>query len=136
MILAVDHGLARIGIAISDASGIVARPIEVIQHQAYQTDAERVAAIAATHRVGLIVVGLPTDGEGRMGQAARTVRRFGDALSEISELPVKYWDESYSTKRAKEIIRETRRSARPQLDAVAAAVILQDYLDTHAAHTD
>lgn len=135
-ILAADHGSARIGLAISDPTGVVARPLEVIRHKARKLDAQRIAAIASQHGAKLILVGLPTNADGRDGPAARTVRRFGETLRTVSKLPVLYWDESFSTQRAEHLIRAMRRSSRPAVDAAAAAVILQDYLDARAAQID
>ena len=131
-ILAVDHGQARIGLAISDLSGVVARPLEVITHQSRHSDAKRVATIAIQNGVGLILVGLPIDPHGHIGSYARTVLRFGKTLQAISTLPVKYWDESFSTKTAAKLLRDTRQRSRPKIDAAAAAITLQDYLDAHA----
>ncbi len=127
-VLAVDHGQARIGLAISDAGGRVARPLQALAHVARAADAERVAQLAAEHAAGCIVIGLPKDGEGNIGPAARRVQRFGAALSEQTSIPVTYWDESNTTRRAAELT-GSKRTARPALDAIAAAIILQDYLD-------
>lgn len=135
-ILAVDHGQSRIGLAITDASGIVARPLKVIYHTARKQDAESVAATAAKNGADLIVIGLPTDSNGRIGPAASTVQRFGNFLKTITDIGVEYWDESYSTQRARELLRPNRRSAKQSVDAAAAAVILQDYIDTHHAEID
>ena len=130
-VLAVDHGQARIGIAISDAGGRVARPLQALAHVQRAADAARVAQLAAEHAAECIVLGLPKDGDGNVGPAARRVHRFGAVLAEHTAIPVIYWDESNTTQRAAELSGR-KRTNRPALDAIAAAIILQDYLDAHA----
>jgi putative Holliday junction resolvase len=124
-ILAVDHGTVRIGLAISDDLALLARPLQVVVHRSRLADAEQVAAIARAQSVGLIVVGLPTDSEGGVSMQAALAQRFGRTLQYVSGLPVCFWDESYSSQAARSL-----RSKKP-LDAVAAAIFLQDYLDVH-----
>ncbi len=130
-VLAVDHGQARIGLAISDAGGRVARPLQALAHVERAADAARVAQLAAEHAAECIVLGLPKDSDGNIGPAARRVQRFGAVLAEHTAIPVTYWDESNTTKRAAELSGR-KRTARPALDAIAAAIILQDYWDAHA----
>ncbi len=133
--LGVDHGTVRIGIAVSDVLGIVARPLTIIKHTNRQRDAEAIAALAVEHEVGEIIIGLPTSGNHEIGSQARIVQRFGNALAEQARCPVIYWDESYSTSTAQAArhARGVRRKKRTALiDAEAAAVILQSYLDAHA----
>ncbi|MFQ5410534.1 MAG: Holliday junction resolvase RuvX [Anaerolineales bacterium] len=125
--LAVDHGTRRIGLAASDESGVVARPLGVIRHVSRAQDAERVAASAAELGAVVIIVGLPRDSMGDIGPQARHVLRFVEALEKVTPLPVRLWDESYSTATARSI---RRRGGRGQpLDALAAAALLQDFLD-------
>lgn len=124
-----DHGNARIGLAVSDELGLVARPLRIVKHVSRAADAEVVAAVAGEQAVGEVVIGLPTGSEGEIGPQARTVKRFGEALAGLVSVPVVYWDESYSTRAAK--ARRGRRAQGP-VDAEAAAVILQDYLDAQA----
>lgn len=135
-VLGVDHGKRRIGLAVSDESGLLARPLLVLPHVARAADAQRVAEIAAEHGAGLIVVGLPTDADGQIGPQARRAMRFGEALRAVADLPVQYWDESYSTADAKAALRAAggRRKHRTPVDAAAAAVILQDYLSAQRPH--
>lgn len=128
-ILAVDHGGARIGIALSDATGAIARPLQIIAHTARQAEAEAVARIAAEHGAEKIVVGLPTDGSGQIGHQARKVQRWAEALRAATSLPVEFWDESFSSAEANRL--PTRRKRREPADAQAAAFILQSYLDSH-----
>ncbi len=140
-ILAVDHGDRKIGLAISDELGLVARPLTVVLHRSRAEDARAVARLAASERAGRIVVGLPLDDAGEEGYHAQRVRRWAGALNEVCDLPVEFWDESHSTAGATAVLRRKRRGRRRAAgqrppaggpdDAVAAAVILQSYLDAH-----
>jgi putative holliday junction resolvase len=123
-VLAIDPGEARIGLAISDPTGTIARPLEVVRHTSRAVDVQAILARAARHGAGAIVVGIALDSEGEIGPQARRGVRLAEALRERTDLPVESWDESGSTEAA-------RRGGRddPMLDARAAAVILQEYLD-------
>jgi len=130
--LAVDHGEKRIGVAVSDLTGSVARPLTVLKHAARATDARRVAELARENAAKVIVVGESTDESGMPNLAGRRARRFADALRAVTECPVVLWDESLSTQDAKswQIAGGASRKRRARtLDAAAAALILQSYLD-------
>lgn len=134
-ILGIDHGDVRIGLALSDESSLVARPLQIVEHVARQTDAETVARIAADKAARLIVVGLPTDSEGEIGPQARKVMRWAEALAQVTPLKLEFWDESYSSVEADDLAPPRKRSRRDEPtganDALAAAVMLQSYLDAH-----
>jgi putative Holliday junction resolvase len=127
-IMALDHGSARIGVALSDPLHIIASPHTVIQHRSQAKDFEQLAAIIHEKEVGKVVVGLPTDSEGGIGEQARTVIRWARRLASAIDVPVVLWDESYSTEDAQAVQRELRRSSHA-LDAIAAAIILRNYLE-------
>ena len=126
-VLAIDPGEARIGVAVSDASGTVARPLTVMQHTSRPSDARAILDLAREHQAGAIVVGLALDMEGDVGPQARRALRLVDALRELSPITVTTWDESGSTRAA-----QRGRPRDAMLDARAAAVVLQDYLDAQA----
>lgn len=131
-LLAVDHGEKRLGLAVSDVTNTIARPLEIIEHVSRATDAQRVLAIAASHGVTMIVIGESTDEEGHPNLAGRRARRFGEALRDLTPLPVVLWDESLSSRDALEWRMAggaSRKRRRARIDAAAAAVILQSYLD-------
>ncbi|MFZ5905060.1 MAG: Holliday junction resolvase RuvX [Chloroflexota bacterium] len=131
-ILAVDHGEKRIGLALSDPTATLASPLKVIEHVSRAVDAAQVAALAADHEAGLIIVGQSFDEEGRPNAAGRRAARFAEALRAQTSLPVELWDESLSTQDAREIrLRSgaSRKHRGGHLDDLAAAVILQSYLD-------
>ncbi|MFQ5942840.1 MAG: Holliday junction resolvase RuvX [Anaerolineales bacterium] len=124
MILAVDPGEVRIGLAVSDPTRTIARPLKVIKHLSRSQDAAAISEVAAEHDADLILVGLPLDDEGEVGHQARRSLRLVDELRGATDLAVETWDESGSTIKA---------GARDEMtDARAAAHILQDYLDTLA----
>ncbi|HJO33525.1 MAG TPA: Holliday junction resolvase RuvX [Anaerolineales bacterium] len=135
-ILAVDHGEIHLGLALSDQEGIVARPLPEHAHVSRWSDAAFVANTAKQEGVAAIVVGTPTDAAGDLGKAARRVRRFTAALKQCTTLPVQYWDESDSTTRATQISSHQSRRRNHSIHSIAAAVILQDYLDAHASQND
>jgi putative Holliday junction resolvase len=135
-VLAVDHGQRRIGIALSDELGILASPLCILRPHARER-VEAVAGLAREHAVSEIVVGHPRTLRGEVGPQARRVERFAEELRGAVDVPVRLWDERYSTREATERLAASgRRSsgrrgqAAPEVDAVAAAVILQDYLDS------
>jgi putative holliday junction resolvase len=120
-ILAVDHGAARAGCAISDPTGTIARPLDVIE----PPDPHAVAELVAEHEVELVVVGLPVSLSGAEGQQASEAGAFKDALAEILDVPVETYDERLTTRLAE---RSARAGADAAPDSLAAAHLLDSYL--------
>ncbi len=132
-ILAVDPGDKRIGIAISDPTQTIANPLMVIKHVARVVDAAQIAQIAADQDAVAIVVGCPYDLDGLPGPQVRKSERMAEAIRSQTDLPVTLWDEFGSTQeaRAARISMGVKRSKRAgHLDDLAAAIILQSYLDS------
>lgn len=132
-VLALDVGQARIGVALSDPEGLLAFPLSTIGRTAESEDIDAVLRLVAENEVGVILVGLPLSLSGREGPQARRVAQFTKVLSARADVPVKTLDERYSTVEAERLIREAGSQpskARSRVDAVAAAVILQSYLDS------
>jgi len=129
-LLGVDHGLKRIGLAVSDASGLVARELAVIKRRSKAEDFRRVNQIAAELEVVGIVVGLPSN-ESQPGvySQADAVRRWVEHFGQTTSLPIILWDEQLSSADAREIARQQRRKPGEPIDDLAARVILQSYLD-------
>lgn len=137
-VLGVDHGNVRIGIAISDEVGILARPLSIITHVSRAKDAEEVCVLAEQNGCEMIVVGMPYDSDGSEGPRARSVGRFIEQLQSVCNSPVVTWDESYSTRQVIETniqMGKSRSKRRERLDDKAAAVILQSYLDHNSSST-
>ena len=136
-ILGLDVGERRVGIAISDPTGTVVRPLQTLVRGSREEDFAVVAALVAEHDVGLVVVGQPLSLNGTEGPQARRVARYMEALATRLPVPVVPWDERFTTVAAHEILRQSRGKKKRQraraggeIDAVAAAVILQSYLDS------
>ncbi len=133
-ILAVDPGSKHIGLAISDPTGTIANPLTVINHIARLVDAAAVADIAKHNEAGMIVVGQSIDDDGNPTYEGRTAGRFTRVLKTQTGLPVVLWDESLTTQdaRAARIAMGVSRKKRMgHLDSLAAAVLLQSYLDAN-----
>jgi putative Holliday junction resolvase len=128
-ILSVDHGDARIGLALSDESGMIARPLQIIKHTAKKEDTDKIARVAFENNVEKIIIGLPLDGEGKIGHQAKKVQRWAEALKEATTIPIEFWDESFTSEQA-ETLKRKRGEA---IDDKAAAFILQNYLDSKSS---
>jgi len=127
-------GERRVGIAISDPAGIIARPLQTLVRGSREEDNAAIVALVAEHDVGLVVVGRPLSLDGTEGPQARRVARYAEALTATLPVPVVAWDERFTTVAAEEILRRTRKKkqrshTRDEVDAIAAAVILQNYLE-------
>jgi putative Holliday junction resolvase len=129
--LGLDVGERRIGVAVSE--GRVAVPLAVIEHRDRAAGIARVVEAAREHEATAIVVGLPLRPSGGEGEQARRTRRFGELLAARVDIPVVYEDETLSTRDAEGAVREAGRGRRKPapVDDLAAAVILQRYIDQH-----
>ncbi len=139
-VMALDVGDRRIGVAVSDPTRLLARSVKVIRRAGGEADLAEIRDLIRAYEVGELVIGYPRHLSGDAGEQARRVEAYVAALCAYLaahgvSVAVSYWDERYSSVVASEIVQETRRKRRrPQhVDAVAAAVILQEYLDAHAA---
>lgn len=130
-LLALDIGEKRIGVAISDESQVLARPLTTLRRSSKRQDFAAIAELVAAHQVSRLIVGLPRTLRGEEGPQAGRVRRYVEALSASVDTPVAFQDERYTTVEAEERLAGVprRRRAQGDVDAVAAAIILQDYLN-------
>lgn len=127
--LGLDHGSARVGVAVSDALRITAQPLEVV---ARPRAVARIAEIVVEYEIEEIVVGLPTSLNGTEGPPASAARAFGGEIALATGIDVTYVDERFTTVTAEKAMLEAgakRRVRRDNLDKVAAAIILQAFLD-------
>ncbi len=139
-VVGIDLGERRIGVAVSDASGTLARPLRTIERGTSDEDAAEqlrtlIAELAAEDEVGSVVVGLPTRLDGSPNRQTRRVGAMLSLLSARLTVPVLTYDERLSSREAEErlSLREKDwRKRKARLDAAAAAVILQDYLDARS----
>ena len=128
-VLALDHGMARIGCAISDPSGTLATPLPLIE----PPEPRSVVELVAEHGVELVLVGLPVHLSGEEGSQAGLARTFCAELESMLEVPVETYDERLTTRMAEASRRE---GAKAPPDSLAAAHLLQAYLAGRAAVKD
>jgi putative Holliday junction resolvase len=134
-VLAIDLGEKRIGLAICDETRTIAAGYEVLRRKSRREDFEHYAKIIEAEAITLIVMGLPITLDGEEGQRATWVRDYAAELRETIPVPLEFWDERFSTKQAKASLQargKRGKQIKDRVDAVAAAFILQDYLDVHA----
>ena len=121
--LALDYGAARTGVAVSDATGTIARPLGVVERAATDAGLDRVVALVAEHEAERVVVGLPLTLRGERGAQARETEAFVEALRERLDVPVETYDERFTTTLAQQT------GGRAPEDARAAAHLLESWLE-------
>ena len=121
--MALDFGSARTGVAVSDPTGTLARPVCVVERAATEPGLDRLAALVAEHEAQLVVVGLPLTLRGERGEQARATELFVETLRDRLEVSVETYDERFTTTLAQQ------SGARAPEDAVAAAHLLQGWLE-------
>lgn len=133
-VLAIDPGEKRIGFAISDESGTIANPIGIFKHVSREKDAEEIILMCEERGVDVIVIGCALGTENEISFEGRKSVRLADKIRQLTTIPVVLWDESDSTR----IARETRRKMHfkkvrrmGHQDDLAAAIVLQSYLDSN-----
>lgn len=133
--LALDVGDRTIGVAVSDALGVAAHPVETIRRTKLAVDLERIASLVREREATEVVVGLPRMMDGSLGIQAEKVQAFADALIPEISVPVTLWDERLSTVAAERALIAsglTRKRRKGVVDQVAAVFFLQGYLDYRA----
>src|SRR5436190_11677925 len=135
-ILALDHGTRRIGVAVSDELKIIAQPLEFIAAEPFADFMVRLKELIKEKEIELILVGMPRNMDGTYGPAAIKVQEFVSALKAEIPLRIKKWDERLTTAQATRVLinANVRRDQRKQkVDKMAAAILLQSYLDSSPA---
>ncbi len=130
-LLCIDHGLKRLGIALSDRAWLTARELAILKRTTREDDFRKLRQLIEQHKVGAVIIGLPShelEGTGVHTQAD-TVRLWAARFSEALGMPVTLWDEQLSSHDAKAIATRQRRKTTDPIDDLAARVILQSYLD-------
>jgi putative Holliday junction resolvase len=136
--MGLDVGERRIGVALSDPTGLIARPLAVLFRESNERVGKVIARLVTAHEVSEIVVGLPVASETSLGEQGRRTLRFIRQLRRHVIVPILTWDEAYSSEEATRRLIErgvTRLKRRSTLDAAAAAVILQEWLDGRASRS-
>jgi putative Holliday junction resolvase len=133
-LLALDWGERRIGLALSDESRTLAQPLTTLTRRpGKRFPMRQLLTLLDQHAVAGVIVGLPLDSGGAEGDAARNARELAASIARRSGRPVELWDERFTTARALQSVREmggSTRGRKPDLDALAATLLLQHYLDT------
>lgn len=136
-ILAVDPGMKRIGLALSDELELSARPLAVLRARGLKHDARAIAQYARAHHVEGIVIGWPLHMDGTVGPSARRAQKLAHRVRALTGLPVALWDERLTSAEAEMLLRERGERPTPErVDAVAACVILHDFLTQLRASPD
>ncbi len=133
--LGIDHGDARIGVAIADDLGMLAHPLETITVKDVADPLARIAAIIQRDRIDIVILGLPRNMDGTYGPVAEKVRAFAEELRARVPCEVKMWDERLTSVAAQRSLHEAGRNvkkSREVIDQVAAQLILQGWLDSQA----
>jgi len=132
-IMALDVGEVTLGVAVSDELEITAQPVTTLNRRGLKHDLRAIAELVTKHEVGVIVVGLPLRLSGVAGTSATETLAFAERVRARVNLPVVTWDERLSTVQAERVLLEadvSRRKRREVINHVAAAIILQSYLDS------
>jgi putative Holliday junction resolvase len=134
-IAGVDYGTVRIGIATADLDVGIASPYETYTRRSPALDAEYFRTLAKEERLLKFVVGLPVHTSGHDSQKSQEARQFGKWLTELTQLPVEYFDERYTSLEAEQILSQanfTKKRRKARIDQLAAQIMLSAYLEAGA----
>lgn len=135
-VLAIDHGTKRMGIALSDPTGMIAQPLEYISAEPFANFLARLKELIREKEVDLVLVGLPRNMDGSYGPAALKVQEFVSVLKETIGVPIRTWDERLTSAQANRFLLQAdvrRKDRKEKVDKAAAAILLQSYLDSAAS---
>lgn len=138
-ILAVDYGDARTGLAVSDATELLASPLPQIEEKSMVKAANAVVEASRQHKVGMIVIGLPRNMDGSEGSRAQKTRKMAAIVEQAVDVPVRFWDERRTTVTAAAQLSEAGtfgKKRKEKLDSVSAAVILDSFMAWRKNHPD
>ena len=132
-ILALDPGTKRIGVALSDEMGWIAQPLETFERRSITADLKHIQELVRDHEVARVIMGMPFRLDGSVGPAAEQVEQFKVMLEGVLSVPVIPWDERLTSKSAESMLIEanvSRKKRKGAVDRVAAAILLQSYLES------
>lgn len=133
--MGLDLGTKTIGVAVSDLLGLTAQGIKVIQRHTWADDIRELQQVVSEYEVKQLLIGLPRRTTGDLGPEAERIQQEGDKIGGALDLPVIYWDEWFSTVSAERVLLAadvSRKRRRQVIDRIAAAIILQSFLDSQA----
>lgn len=134
-VLAIDHGTVRMGIAISDELKMIAQPLEFIPAEPFSEFLDRIKFLLNEYEVELLLLGMPRNMDGSYGDASIKVKEFEAILKKSTTIPIKTFDERLTSVQANRALTQGRvkkKKKRKNVDAMAAAILLQSYLDSIA----
>ena len=134
-VIAIDHGTVRMGIAISDELKMIAQPLEFIPAEPFSGFLDRFKALLQKYEVELVLLGMPRNMDGSYGAASIKVREFEAVLKKSITIPIKTFDERLTSVQANRALTQgkaKKKKKRQSVDAMAAAILLQSYLDSLA----
>ena len=134
--MGLDVGEKTIGVALSDELGLTAQPCQTLKRKGEDQDLRAIRMLLEERGISVVVVGLPKNMDGSIGRQARRVTAFAARIEESLDIPVVLWDERLSTAAAERVLIEadmSRAKRRKHVDKLAAAIILQGFLDSGAA---
>lgn len=134
----IDYGTVRIGVAVCDPQRILASPLETYTRCGDAEDAVYFRHLVAEHRLVGFIVGLPVHASGEESQKSREARRFGEWLVEVTNCPVQFYDERFTTREATNLLgpaQLSRKQRKRRLDMVAAQLVLAGFLESSGQST-
>ena len=129
--ISLDVGTKTIGVAVSDELGITANGVCTIRRENEKKDLAQLRDVIEQYSPCEILVGIPYNQDGSLGSRAKSIKKFSEHIRDSLELPVKYWDESFSTKISEQMLIDAgmgRKKRKRVIDKMAATVILEEYL--------
>ena len=132
ILLGLDVGDTRIGVALSDELGVAAHPLCTLTRKNRKVDLIAISDLVSIHKVECVVIGLPISLDGSIGTQAEKVQKFAKRLEHVIDIPIEFQDERFTTAEAEEILHELNKDAKAQkelIDEVSAVIILDNYLN-------
>ena len=138
VLLGLDIGDIRIGVALSDELGVAAHPLCTLTRKNRKVDLLAISDLIFIHKAERVIIGLPISLDGSMGPQAEKVQKFAKRLERVINIPIEFQDERFTTAEAEEILQEiykNRKEKKKLIDEVAAVIILTDYLNQNREAT-
>lgn len=132
VLLGLDIGDIRIGVALSDELGVAAHPLCTLTRKNRKVDLIAISDLVSIHKVERVVIGLPISLDGSIGPQAEKIQNFAKRLAQVIDIPIEFQDERFTTAEAEDLLRELNKDTKEQkelIDEVAAVIILTDYLN-------
>jgi putative Holliday junction resolvase len=133
-LMAIDPGAKHIGLALSDLSGTITKPLCIINHVSREVDATKIIQVVKQKKVIKIIMGLSMDEESNPSQEGRSAIRLAEEIIKQSAVPIEYWDEDSTTNLAQETVLQSgasRKRRKGHHDDLAAAILLQSYIENN-----